>query len=143
MCYYLNIHFQGQRVKTVRVISFYDNVNWYIIIVNVTGFYVIVVTEKRYLEWFLSQWRDVSLGLHEDCSEPSAVSSVFFQPMVEKSLNFTYLYWFWILMFFFCIVQDDIKKRELLKNPTKIEEIQGKKKFWQKLNHYNLPLKRQ
>ena len=26
-----------------------------------------------------------------------------------------------------CFVQDDIKKRELLKNPTKIEETQEKK----------------
>jgi len=34
------------------------------------------------------------------------------------------------------------KKRELLKNPTKIEEIQ-EKKYWQKLNHYELPFKRQ
>jgi len=46
--------------RTVHVISFYDNWNWYIIVVNVTGFYAIGVTEKRYLEWFLSQRRDVS-----------------------------------------------------------------------------------
>ena len=36
-------------------------------------------------------------------------------------------------------VQSDTKKRELLKNPTKIEE---KKNYWQKLNHYNLPFLR-
>ena len=48
------------KFKTVHVTSFYDNVNWYIIIVNVTGFYAFGVTEKRYLEWFLSQRRDVS-----------------------------------------------------------------------------------
>ena len=42
------------------------------------------------------------------------------------------------------LVQDDTKKkRELLKNPTKIEEIQKKKNYRQKLNHYNLPFKRQ
>ena len=40
-------------------------------------------------------------------------------------------------------LQGDTKKRELLKNPTKIEEIQEKKNYWQKLNHYNLPFKRQ
>ena len=34
------------------------------------------------------------------------------------------------------------KKRELLKTPTKIEEIQEKNIYWQKLNHYNLPFKR-
>ena len=39
-------------------------------------------------------------------------------------------------------VQGDTKKRELLKTPTKIEEIQ-EKNYWQKLNHYNLPFKRQ
>ena len=33
------------------------------------------------------------------------------------------------------------KKQELLKDPTKIEEIQ-QKKFIDKLNHYNLPFKR-
>jgi len=38
-------------------------------------------------------------------------------------------------------IQSDTKKKELLKTPTKIEEI--KKKYWQKLNHYNLPFKRQ
>jgi hypothetical protein len=48
------------KFKTVHDISFYDNVNWYIIIVNVTDFYVIGITEKRYLKWFLSHWRDVS-----------------------------------------------------------------------------------
>ena len=39
-------------------------------------------------------------------------------------------------------VQGDTKKGELLKNPTKIEEIK-KKNYWQKLNYYNLPFKRQ
>jgi len=34
------------------------------------------------------------------------------------------------------------KKGELLKNPTKIEEIQ-EKRIVDKLNHYNLPFKRQ
>jgi len=34
------------------------------------------------------------------------------------------------------------KKRELLKNPPKIKEMQKKKKnYWQKLNHYYLPFK--
>ena len=32
-------------------------------------------------------------------------------------------------MFGTVIIQSDIKKRELLKNPTKIEEIQEKKKL--------------
>ena len=41
------------------------------------------------------------------------------------------------------VLQGDTKKRELLKTPTKIEEIQEKKIYWQKLNHYNLPFKRQ
>ena len=40
-------------------------------------------------------------------------------------------------------VQGDTKKRELLKNPTKIEEIQEKKNYLHKLDHYNLPFKRQ
>ena len=40
-------------------------------------------------------------------------------------------------------IQGDTKNRELLKNPTKIEEIQEKKIYWQKSNHYNLPFKRQ
>ena len=35
------------------------------------------------------------------------------------------------------------KKRELLKTLTEIEDIQEKKKYWQKLNNYNLPFKRQ
>jgi len=48
------------KFKTVHVISYYNNVIWCIIIVNVTGFYAVGVTEKRYLEWFLSQRRDVS-----------------------------------------------------------------------------------
>lgn len=48
------------KFKTLHVISFYDNVDWYIIIVNVTDFYAVGVTEKRYPEWFLSQRRDVS-----------------------------------------------------------------------------------
>ena len=34
------------------------------------------------------------------------------------------------------VIQGDTKKQELLKNPTK-------KFYWQKLNHYNLPFKRQ
>ena len=40
------------------------------------------------------------------------------------------------------LVQGDTQIRELLKNPTKIEEIQEKKN-WQKLNNYNSPFKRQ
>ena len=40
------------------------------------------------------------------------------------------------------VIQDDTKKRELLKNPTKIEEIQ-EKNLLKKLNHYSLPFKRQ
>jgi len=40
-----------------------------------------------------------------------------------------------------CLIQSDTKKREFLKNPTKIEEI--KKRIIDKLNHYNLPFKRQ
>ena len=40
-------------------------------------------------------------------------------------------------------IRGDTKNRELLKNPTKIEEIQKKKKYCQKLNRYNLPFKRQ
>ena len=36
----------------------------------------------------------------------------------------------------------ETQKRELLKNPTKTEEIQQKKIYWQKLNRYNLPFKR-
>jgi hypothetical protein len=31
--------------------------------------------------------------------------------------------------FIFYLIQDDTKKRELLKNPTKIEEIQEKKNY--------------
>jgi len=41
------------------------------------------------------------------------------------------------------LIQGDTKKREILKNPTKIEEIQKKKNYRQKLNHYYLPFKRQ
>ena len=40
------------------------------------------------------------------------------------------------------LVQSDTKKRVLLKNPTKIEEIQKKKNYWQKLNFYNLRILR-
>ena len=38
------------------------------------------------------------------------------------------------------IYKETQTKRELLKNPTKIEEIQ-KQKFIDKLNHYNVPFK--
>jgi len=40
-------------------------------------------------------------------------------------------------------IENDTKKRELLKDPTKIEEIQGKKSIDGNFNHYNLPFKRQ
>ena len=34
-----------------------------------------------------------------------------------------------IYIYIYIYIQSDTKKRELLKNPTKIEEIQGKKKL--------------
>jgi len=47
----LPLHKEILHVSLFKASNFYDNVNWYIIIVNVTGFYAIGVTEKRYLEW--------------------------------------------------------------------------------------------
>ena len=39
-------------------------------------------------------------------------------------------------------VQDDTKKREIWKTQQKLKKSK-KKIYWQKLNHYNLPFKRQ